>query len=744
MHELVILSTTSNSHASDSSDTQMSISLLENNTIVQLRRQVTVRATVAGLVIGSMILFSNFQFGLQTGWVSMMSLPSALISYAVFRAFPRLSRDYPFSREENVYAQSVAVAVGTGPLAFGLVGIVPAIEKLLTDEENGGKAILMSAGQLVLWSLSLSLFGVFFAVLLRRQVIVREQLKFPSGSATATMISVLHEGNKVKAGYRVLQQDAENSEEVEEEHSEEAELPEEASEMHLEPETAGSSEGSKSGSRDDTEDDSGKTGSSSLHDSNDSNESNELDNSHNEPLHSSNDSPDSTPDTDYPTYERQVTILKYSFLLSCIGTLIQHFIPILRNLPIFGSYLAEHYLWTFNPSPGYIGQGFIMGLHTTSSMLLGCILGWGFLAPFAQQKGWAPGPIDDWKSGGQGWILWISLALMVGDSVVSLLVLGFKQLQQFLQSQSSLFSPQEDTEARYARDEINLNLNTNSDANGDTESLSDYDLSAKFATVGIVLSSFLCLVGIKFVFPQIHLIQIFVSVLIALLLSVLGVRALGETDLNPVSGIGKISQIFLSQIPNSTILSNLVAGAIAEAGAQQAGDLMQDLKTGHLIGAYPKSQFIAQITGSLFSVLLSGLVYRLYMSVYEIPGKLFRIPTAIIWVDCARLVMGGGLPEKVGVFTAVFGVIGSLLAILRDYQKMLPSGVAIGVGLYNVPSFTLARFVGGLGAYWYQKRHPHAHIDVIVCSSGLILGEGIMSIVTMILTALTEEHSHDL
>ncbi|KAG5367040.1 putative oligopeptide transporter [Yarrowia sp. B02] len=645
----------------------MQYSLLQNDTIVHLRRQVTLRATIAGLAIGSMILFSNFQFGLQTGWVSMMSLPSALISYAVFRAFPGLTKEFPFTREENVYAQSVAVAVGTGPLAFGLVGIVPAIEKLLTPEEDGGEPIFMHMGQLVLWSLSLSLFGVFFAVLLRRQVIVREQLKFPSGSATATMISVLHEGEKVR------DEEADRDEEEDQNENEEA------------------------------------------------NEEDQNENDQNQDQdHENENSPSS-----YPSYAHQVKILKISFAISAACTLIQHFLPILRNLPVFGSWLAENYLWTFNPSPGYIGQGFIMGLHTTSSMLLGCILGWGILAPYSQHKGWAPGPIDDWKTGGQGWILWISLALMVGDSVVSLLVLTYKQIYQY-------FHAYQDTESSYTSTEA-----------GDVEhEHPEYDISSKFAGIGILLSSLLCLVGIKLVFPQIHLIQIVVSVFIALLLSVLGVRALGETDLNPVSGIGKISQIFLSLIPNSTILSNLVAGAIAEAGAQQAGDLMQDLKTGHLIGAYPKSQFIAQITGSLFSVLLSGLVYRLYMSVYEIPGSLFRIPTAIIWVDCARLVMGGGLPEKVGTFTAVFGVIGSALAILRDYVSLLPSGVAIGVGLYNVPSFTLARFLGGVIAYFYQKRKPDAHIDIIVCSSGLILGEGIMSIITMLLTALTEEHNH--
>lgn len=161
MHELVILSTRSEDDSRPTESSNMQYSLLQNDTIVHLRRQVTLRATIAGLAIGSMILFSNFQFGLQTGWVSMMSLPSALISYAVFRAFPGLTKEFPFTREENVYAQSVAVAVGTGPLAFGLVGIVPAIEKLLTPEENSGEPIFMHIGQLILWSLSLSLFGVF-------------------------------------------------------------------------------------------------------------------------------------------------------------------------------------------------------------------------------------------------------------------------------------------------------------------------------------------------------------------------------------------------------------------------------------------------------------------------------------------------------------------------------------------------------------------------------------------------------
>lgn len=57
--------------------------------------------------------------------------------------------------------------------------------------------------------------------------------------------------------------------------------------------------------------------------------------------------------------------------------------------------------------------------------------GYGILGPFARRKGWAPGSIGDWKSGATGWILWVSLAIMLGDSLTSLaLLLGQSALQE--------------------------------------------------------------------------------------------------------------------------------------------------------------------------------------------------------------------------------------------------------------------------------------------------------------------------
>ena len=51
--------------------------------------------------------------------------------------------------------------------------------------------------------------------------------------------------------------------------------------------------------------------------------------------------------------------------------------------------------------------------------------------------------------------------------------------------------------------------------------------------------------------------------------SLISVRALGETDLNPVSGLGKVSQLLFAWIQPGNIVANIIAGGVAEAGAQQ-------------------------------------------------------------------------------------------------------------------------------------------------------------------------------
>lgn len=69
----------------------------------------------------------------------------------------------------------------------------------------------------------------------------------------------------------------------------------------------------------------------------------------------------------------------------------------------------------------------------------------------------------------------------------------------------------------------------------------------------------------------------------------------------------------------------------------RAGDLMQDLKTGHLLHASPRAQFYGQLIGSSLSIIVSATAYDLYQKAYTIPGPSFPAPTAYVWLSLARL-----------------------------------------------------------------------------------------------------------
>lgn len=86
-------------------------------------RSFTIRGVAAGLAVGTVICAANVYFGLQTGWVSIMSMPASLMGYGIFKLLsPHLS--FPFTPVENVLVQSVACGMAIMPLGCGLVGVV--------------------------------------------------------------------------------------------------------------------------------------------------------------------------------------------------------------------------------------------------------------------------------------------------------------------------------------------------------------------------------------------------------------------------------------------------------------------------------------------------------------------------------------------------------------------------------------------------------------------------------------------
>jgi uncharacterized oligopeptide transporter (OPT) family protein len=72
----------------------------------------------------------------------------------------------------------------------------------------------------------------------------------------------------------------------------------------------------------------------------------------------------------------------------------------------------------------------------------------------------------------------------------------------------------------------------------------------------------------------------------------------------------------------------------------------------------------------------------------------------------------------------------------QQWAKYIPSGVAVAIGIYATPSFSLPRAIGGLINWLYLRRHPEGKTNVIIVASGLIVGEGVMSIVSLFLRNL--------
>ncbi|CAE6447144.1 unnamed protein product [Rhizoctonia solani] len=591
--------------------------------------ELTPRSLCSGILIGCILCFTNMYFGLQTGWISMMSMQSALLGYLLSLFYSR-----PMTRQELVVLQTTAVATGTMPLAAGFVGVIPALG-LLDYKRDNAHPIKVGLVDGILWGCAVALFGVFLAPPLRREMIIKEELVYPSGTATAQLISVLHDKQ---------------------------EGPHDEERTYITP--PGSRVTRRRG-----------------YDALPTDESDVSD-------HDSVEGETEAPDEHYDITQSW-KILGLSFAASALLTLSAYFFPVVFNIPLFGVYLAREWLWYFSPSFSYVGQGIIMGFPTTLSMSLGMVFGWGILSPLSKIKGWAPGPTGDMITGARGWILWVALSIICADSFVSIAPTIYRLLKSVYLTMLSKRTvvvtediPEDEPASRLVPD--------------------------RWVWSGLLVSVVLgtVLVWVVFGYEGIKPWATILGFIIGAVLSHLGARALGETDLNPVSALGKISQLFFAFLQPGNVVANIIAGGVAEAGAQQAGDLMQDLKTGHLLHASPRAQFYGQMIGSVVSIFVSAVAYNLYTRVYAIPGPQFPAPTAYVWLSFARLIGSGkGLPDHTKPFIINAAVIAALIASFKVqalsrgkwWAKWIPSGVAFAIGALGCvaapPSSRLTRFI---------------------------------------------------
>ncbi len=228
---------------------------------------------------------------------------------------------------------------------------------------------------------------------------------------------------------------------------------------------------------------------------------------------------------------------------------------------------------------------------------------------------------------------------------------------------------------------------------------------------------------------------------------------------NPISGV-TIATILASSLLLLTLMGTgnelsgaagaILIGAVVACAAAIAGDNMQDLKAGHILGATPYKQQIMQMVGVIAGALVIPFVMNALLIAYgmgaptaEQPNSL-TAPQATLMQSVAQGIFGGNLPWNMVYIGAGIGII---IIIIDQYLKSKGSEfrmpvLAVAVGLYLPFQLDSAIFVGGLLAHFLSRATKNsgnmekAGNAGLLLASGLITGEALMGIIIAIAIVL--------
>jgi len=148
--------------------------------------QFTWRATITGCLLGTIISASNFYMGLKLGWTFGASIFGAIFGFTILQALVKLTKGRVFTAKEHCTLQTAATAAGGGTTA-GYISGIPAMYRLGLMTTVQGDLF-----KIFLWAIAASLYGIFFAIPLRKYFILKQKLVFPTPTGAANIIKSFH------------------------------------------------------------------------------------------------------------------------------------------------------------------------------------------------------------------------------------------------------------------------------------------------------------------------------------------------------------------------------------------------------------------------------------------------------------------------------------------------------------------------------------------------------------------------
>lgn len=340
----------------------------------------------------------------------------------------------------------------------------------------------------------------------------------------------------------------------------------------------------------------------------------------------------------------------------------------------------------------------------------GGLLSWWVIAPWAVYRGWvAPELVEMY--GGVDWAVYLKMlrplgiGTLVGGALMGV-VMAFPAIKSALRSLA--------TAARTA--------GAGSKVGGD-------ELSLKTLIGGTLLSLVLFFVA--------SIMTEGVTVAQAILSSVVGTvwlglaalivaQATGMTDISPMSGMALISVTLMMVLLNGNIAASMVVGVAVCVAIGQGADMMQDLKTGFMIGARPVRQQVVQFAVTWLGALVAlGAVYALWSGGEGGtggfgPGTSLPAPQGGALMGIIDAVKSGNVPvDKYLMGALVGGCLGA--------APMPGLGVLVGLAMYLPFSITLGYGLGCLCQMAIQKVKGVEFCEhkLVPLCAGLIVGEAL-------------------
>ncbi len=203
-------------------------------------------------------------------------------------------------------------------------------------------------------------------------------------------------------------------------------------------------------------------------------------------------------------------------------------------------------------------------------------------------------------------------------------------------------------------------------------------------------------------------------------------QATGMTDISPMSGMALISVTLMMFLLNGNVAAAMVVGVAVCVAIGQGADMMQDLKTGFMLGARPVKQQIVQFGVTWIGALLAlGAIYALWTTGPGGqggfgPGSDLPAPQAGALMGIIDAVKSGNVPiDKYAMGATVGAMLGA--------APMAGLGVLVGLAMYLPFSITLGYGIGCIIQMFIQKKKGLAFCEhkLVPFAAGLIVGEAL-------------------